>query len=137
MARRRGPPRRTVGIEIRGPFFDNGPGATFRENVRKLMAGVASQGERRVRDAIAGIPPAGVRTGDTRRRIRGRVRSLTGKRWQYAVVISPSTAGLSRRDAIGVRAAASAIEARHHVFRRISRTLAKPAGLTDLLKGLD
>lgn len=109
-------PRRkkvAVGVDFSGPWFEHDPAALFGENVERLMKEMAEFGERDVKARIGSIG-----TGRTRDSYRGRVVSLSGKKWHRTAVVSPSTAGLSRKQAISLMAAASYIEGRYHPVRR-------------------
>ena len=106
-----------------GPAFERDPARTFRQNVRDMMDEIAEWGEADVQRRIAAIGPLGIRTGRTRSRYVGRTHALIGKRWAVTAVVSPSTEGLGRSEAIGVMAAASAIEGRHRVIRASARAL--------------
>lgn len=124
-------------ISFDGPLFAKDPRLSWLQNVRELMAEVAALGEADVKAQIAAIPPAGVRTGRTRRRYRGRTRSLRGKPWLYTAVISPDTTGLSAAEARAVMAAASEIEGRHRVVRRTKARLLRLIRLQrDMTRGL-
>lgn len=72
-----------VHIELEGPFFTHDPGLTLRGNIRKMMAGIAAEGEA----AVKAVYPVGP-TGRGRAGVVGRVASLTGKPWMASAVIS-------------------------------------------------
>lgn len=134
--------RIATSIDLDGPFFRADPRKRFRQNVADFMAHVAAVGEADVkaqlqqgesrRAAIShGVQPARV-SGH----VRGRVRSMSGKRWAVSAVVSVNAAGLPRSQAVAVMAAASGLEGRHRVFRRTTSRLRKVARDRDLLKGI-
>lgn len=130
--------RYATSIELDGPFFTRQARLSYLANVRALMDEVAAIGEADIKAQIASIPPRGIRTGRTRQRYRGRTESLRGKRWQYNLVISPDTSGLSPAEAKAVMAAASAIEHRHRVVRRTkARLLRLIRQQRDMTKGMN
>lgn len=123
-------------ITFDGPFFARNPRLSWLQNVREFMDEVAALGEADIRAQIAAIPPAGIRTGRTRQRYRGRTRSLRGKRWLYTAVISPDTSGLGSAEARSVMAAASEIERRHRVVRRTKSRLLRLIRTHHMARGL-
>ena len=110
-------------IEYTGPFFARDPKLTFRQNIRRVMDAIAEWGEGEVRAQMAGIG-----TGRTARSYRGRTRSLAGKRWAVTAVVSPSTQGLGRSEAISLMAAAHEIEYGHAPARLRGQPLGRGKG---------
>lgn len=142
-------PPRTVGtIELSGPFFQRDPGRTFGGNVRLLMDRIAEEGERDLKSRLAQVPRRHG-TGDTARRIVGRTRSLSGRRWAATTVIGipkPEAATAysdarksPRQEAISSYAALARIEKLAHPVRDLVRDLRKvaEANADELLKGID
>lgn len=126
-------------ITLEGDFFSRDPSKTFGANVRDMMDALAAEAEKSVRAEIvsrAGSMPYS--TGWTARTIRGRTRSLTGKRWRVSAVISADTSGMSRRDAIRTKAAAASIEARWRPFRRTAAAMRRSRAVlaANLTKGM-
>lgn len=119
-------------VSMTGPFFRGDPVKTFRQNIRDLMVELTEASERDVKERMR---PANV-TGYTSSRVVGRTRAISGKPWAVTAVVSANTAGLNRRQAIRVKAAASVIESRRHPFRRAA-TGTRRHIKTDLAKGLE
>lgn len=127
-------------IEFRGGFFERDPRKTFRQNVMDMMDGVAREGEDTVRKAIqarAGSMPRS--KGWTAAHVKGRTRSLSGRKWQVTAVISANTAGMSRRDAMRTKAAAASVERRFHPFRRAAAAMRRSRAVmsANLTKGIE
>jgi hypothetical protein len=103
-------------VDLSGPFFQRDPARTMWQNVRKMMAGVAEEGERVVR---ANYP---VLTGFGQAGVVGRVRSLSGRPWAATAVVSQTRAypwhGGGPKQYRGGKS-----EARHHMFRAAYRDL--------------
>lgn len=124
-----------------GPFFRVDPRATFRANVRRLIAAVVAEGERDVQGQLrvgeAGRAPVrGV--GRVADHVVGRTKAITGREWEVSGVVSVNTAGMTRAHAVATRAAAARIEARNHAFRRTKGRLrrARAVNIDELLRGL-
>ena len=97
-----------VDIDLTGPFFQRDPGKTVKGNIRKMMEGLAEEGEKAVREQIGSHTyPRG--TGWTEAHAEGRVSSLRGKPWFLTAVISANTGGMGAKDAIRTKAAASSV----------------------------
>jgi hypothetical protein len=127
-------------ITLEGPFFERDPRRTFRQNVRDMMAAIAKEAEASVKADIAshaGRMPH--YTGHSHDAIVGRTRSVTGRRWEVSAVISASTQGMGRREAIRTKAAAASIERRWHPFRRTAGAIRRSRAVlaTNLTKGLE
>lgn len=133
-----GRPRMVGTITRTGAFFEKDPGLTIGENARRLMEAVAAEGERDAQARIASLPPAGVRTGATRRRIVGRARSHRGKPWRLTAVIGIPNVGMTEDEAIRTYAAMAAIERRYHPMRATSTALRGAAAVNraELTRGL-
>lgn len=128
-----------VRIEFEGPFFKKDPRKTFRQNVRDFMDEVAELGEAQVqaemrRGQASRQPMRGVEPDRVSGHVRGRTKSLKGRRWAVTAVVSVRPDGLTARQAKTLMAAASRIESREHTFRRVASAIR--AARTDLLKGL-
>lgn len=126
-------------ITLEGDFFTRDPSKTFGGNVRDMMDAIAAEAGKSVRAQIvsrAGSMPS--YTGWTAATVRGRTRSLTGKRWLVSAVISADTSGMSRKDAIRTKAAGASIEARWHPFRKTASAIRRSRAVlsANLTKGL-
>jgi hypothetical protein len=132
--------RQTFRVELSGPFFERDPAKTVRGNIRDMLDEVAKLGEAQVRTLIEGhrgsMPYS---KGWTAAHVRGRTRSLSGRRWQLSAVISADTSGMSKHDAIRTKAAASTIEARWHPFRSTKNDIARSRAIlgANLTKGIE
>ena len=127
-----------VTLDLTGPFFERDPGKTVKGNIRKMMEGLAAEGERAVRAQIASHTyPYG--TGWTHDHAIGRVQSLTGKPWYLTAVISANTSGMDKKDAIRTKAAASSVERRYHPFRRVATAMRRSSAVlgANLTEGLE
>ena len=114
----------TLRVRFSGPFFKGDPKKTFRRNIADLMERVAAEGERDVKAQISTARrQMRFSRGRTLRSVRGRVHSLAGRRWEVSAVVSADTSGMTRREAIATKAAASSIEERFHPFRRTTTRL--------------
>lgn len=127
MARTRQP-----GIEFSGPFFTKDPVLTFRENARKMLEGMAAEGEAAVRAASP------YDTGAFRGGVVGRTKSLSGRKWAMTAVISqqhvyrwPNAGSKEYRG--------GKLEARLHMFRRVTSALrrSRAVAVADLTKGMN
>lgn len=121
-----------VHVDLSGPFFKKDPERTIWQNVRKMMAGVAEEGQRAVRSNYP------VLTGYGQQGVVGRVTSLTGKPWFATAVVSQTRAYPWRGgDSKQYRGGKS--EARHHMFRAAYRDLqhSRAALQADLTAGLE
>lgn len=118
-----------VTVELTGPFFTRDPSLTFRENIRQMLEGLAEAGQ----EAVQSVYPVGP-TGDGRAGVRGRVESLSGKKWWANAVISqthvyPWPNGGERQYRGGKT------EAQHHMFRNVARSIrVQRANLTEGLE---
>ena len=127
-------------VELSGPFFTRDPRKTVKGNIRKMMANLAQEAEDAVRGQIqehASSMP--YYTGWSRERAIGRVESLGGKDWAATMVVSANTSGMSRKDAIRTKAAASGIERRWYPFRRTSTAIRRSRAIlaANLTEGLE
>lgn len=119
-------------VELSGPFFQRDPAETLRGNIRKMMAGIAEEGEKAVK---ANYP---VRTGAGRRGVVGRVASVTGKPWMASAVVSQTHVyRWPNGGAKQYRGGKS--EARHHMFRSAYRDLNRSRAVlrANLTEGLE
>lgn len=123
-------------VTLSGPFFQQDVDKVFGRNVELMLADAAEEMESEVQRLIegrAGNMP--YYTGRSKRSVRGRVASLSGKQWHRHAVISADTSGMSRKDAIRTKAAAASIERRWHPFRRVASATRRIR--RDLTKGLN
>lgn len=147
MARR--PPRnRTQSmIDVSGPFFTRDPELTFRQNVRVLMAAIASEGAEDVRQQLrqgeSGRAEISARTafgsmGRVSHHIVGRVHNLRGRPWAVTAVVSVNNSRWTKQQGIALMAAASELEGRLHAFRKTTNRLRRGRAVNraELLKGL-
>lgn len=72
-------------IDLSGPLFQRDPGLTLQENIRKMMDGVAAEGE-------AAVKANWTNSVRGRGGVTGRTRSLSGRRWDYTAQIAPQFA---------------------------------------------
>lgn len=132
-----------VQVELSGPFFERDPGLTLRGNIRKMMAGVAEEGERAVRDALrqgeASRAPIRLLGDRLSNHAIGRVTSLTGRQWMASAVISINNSGFSGAEGRSLMAAASTVEGRVHPFSSTYRALrsAKAVLRANLTEGIE
>lgn len=114
-------------VDLSGPFFTRNPGLTLRGNIARMMEGIASEGERLVRQDLARGESARAtirRLGDrVSGHAIGRVTSLSGKHWLATAVLSVNNRGYSRAQGISLMAAASSLESRQHSFRRVAQAI--------------
>lgn len=130
-------------VDFSGPFFRGDPGAKFLGNVRKMMQGIAAEGEAAARQNLragqAGRAPItylGDRVAD---HVVGRVKSVTGKQWTAAAVVSINNSGLGAREGKALMAAASQVERQTRAFSALTRDLrnARAVLRANLAEGLD
>ncbi len=150
--------RPLLALEYEGPFFENDPRKTLRQNIRALMDRVAEIGEKEVRRRVAMAPRSTAGPSYSARFVTGRTRSLAGRRWATTAVVSAyggiNDAGLPKREAIRVQAS---LAGRHvattsggrnigttrghegtaRVFARTATGLRRAMREVDLTKGLD
>jgi hypothetical protein len=127
-----------VTLDLSGPFFQRDPGKTVRGNIRRMMEGLAEEGQAAVRDQISSHVYKRS-TGWTRDHAIGRTQAYSGKQWFLHAVISANTDGMSRDDAIRTKAAASSVERRFHPFRRVATAMrsAKAVLGANLVEGIE
>jgi len=131
----------TFQVKLEGPFFTRDPRKTVRQNIRVFMDELAAHGEAKGRglaDAPAGQMPRW--TGRTRNRIKGRTRAEMrrgGKHWALTAVVSANTEGLSRTEAISVKAAGSRMEKRFRIFKGVLYSMRARIRSIDFTKGLE
>lgn len=131
-------------VVLEGPFFTHDPQKTILQNLHQAMEGYASEGEKVVRqlllagsaqrDTISQIPSSRVAEYAI-----GRVRSLTGRAWVAAAVVSVNNSGLSPNAGISLMAAASFLEQRTHAFAKTARAFRVMAKIlrANLTKGIE
>jgi hypothetical protein len=124
--------RPSVTIDLSGPLFERDPKQLIRANIRRMLQGLAEQGEK----AVQSLYP--VHTGAGRAGVKGRVASLTGKPWFLSAVVSqthvyPWPNGGQKKYRGGKT------EAKHHMFRRTKTALGRSRAVlgANLTKGLD
>jgi hypothetical protein len=71
-------------VDLSGPFFQRDPKKTVRQNIRRMLEGLASEGEQMVQAQFGGH----IDTGEGVSGVRGRVSSLNGRPWALTAVIS-------------------------------------------------
>jgi hypothetical protein len=129
-----------VRVELDGNFFRRDPRKTVKGNIRKMMEAMAPEAERLVQNQISGRAGSmPYYTGRTHDNIVGRAESVSGKPWAATMVVSANTSGMSRGDAIRIKAAASGIERRWHPFRRVASALRRSRAVlaANLTEGLE
>ncbi len=130
-------------VEFKGGFFRRDPGETMLRNVRKMMAGVAKEGEEIVRGRLrmgqSGRAPIALLGGRVAEHVHGRVDSLAGKPWLATAVISVNNAGYSAEQGKSLMAAASTVEGRTHAFRQTYLELRRARAVlaANLTEGLE
>lgn len=120
-------PRATM--QFTGPLFMRDPAKTFVENVRRMMEGIAEEGEKAAVAMISASeggrsPITAASPNRVSQHVRGRVKSLAGKPWTFWAVISVNPAGVS----LGARISALARSQRGSNRRALNR-LARLTGL--------
>lgn len=144
MARaRRATPRNTTTIKFDGPFFTGDPAKTFRQNIRAFMDVVAAEGEADVKaqmavDAGGRKPIRALSPQRVSDHVRGRTRSISGRRWACTAVVSVNNSGFTKAQGISLMAAASQVESQTGAFKRTAARLRRVAKRADavLLKGI-
>jgi hypothetical protein len=121
-------------VELSGPFFQRDPKRTVRANIRRMLEGLAAEGERLVQSAFAGS----IVSGKSQRGVRGRVQSLSGKPWALTAVVSqtdvkPWPGGGSKQYRGGK------LEAQRHMFRRTAAAMRRSRAVlsANLTEGLN
>lgn len=125
-------------VALSGPFFTRDPGKTVRGNILDMMDALAYLTEGELRGLIASKPMPRS-TGWTAAHVVGRTRNLAGKRWQVTAVISTSTVGMDKHDAIRTKAAAAGMEKRYHPYRQVKNYISRSRAVlgANLVKGLE
>lgn len=124
----------SVQVELSGPFFKHDPAETILQNVGHMMEGLAEEGERSARAALASgdgsRAPISRIGGHISDHIVGRVISFdpAGKRWRAAAVVSVPNprwnhSNYDAKESKALMAAASVIEGRTRVFRNLARSI--------------
>lgn len=127
-----------VTVDLSGPLFTRDPGLTVKGNIRRMMDGIAQEGQTAVRAQIASLPLP-YSTGWTVDHAIGRTTSYAGKHWWLHAVISANTDGMDQRLAIRTKAAAASVERRFHPFRRVGSALKRSRAVlvANLTEGLE
>ena len=136
MARR---PKYATTIDVSGPFFSRDPVKTFAGNVQDMLEAMSKEGEKDAKAQVEGLAGAMSRyTGWTTDHIKGRVHNIAGKHWRKTAVVSVFPGGMDASTAIRTQAAASTIEGRWHVFRRVMSRLrrSRAVNMAELTKGM-
>lgn len=129
----------STSIKFDGPFFAHDPGATFEANVARMMAAVAEEGERDVRQQLAASQAGRAELsigGRLSENVYGRVRGAVA--WRRWAAVSPYEPARSREEAIAIYAAASRVERKVHAFAHTATAMrkARAANVEELLKGI-
>lgn len=122
--------RITAKADYVGPFFATDIDKTIEQNIQTLLHAFAKAGEEEVvRKLLVGqterdeLNIEGIDATRVYQRVEGRVRNLQGAPWHRFVTVSPSAAGLTARQAIGLYASASRIEGRTRIFKSTATAL--------------
>lgn len=132
---------KAVRVQFKGNFFKGDPKKKLSANIKDLMDELAESGERDVVGQLkageAARYPLGGRIipGRVSGWVQGRTESLSRKDWRKTAVVSVRPAGLDRKQAIKLAAAASWLESQTHAFRRTAGRIRRAK--TDLAKGLN
>lgn len=134
-------------VRLEGPFFTKDPRRVFLDNTGEALQEMATEQAREVARQIqvrAGSMP--YYTGHSAAHVRGRVKSLAGKRWRLHAVVSMNVSGMGGPEAKRTQAAVAGrhnagrhgttpgIEGRWHPFRRVANASRRIT--RDLVKGL-
>lgn len=131
-------------IKYSGPFFEKDVRKTFRSNARDLVAAIAEDGERMVRDDLT--PGHGRVTGRYADAVEGRARSLSGKKWALTAVVSstrhlqmPNFRGFGTFLETGLRGKVQTAFRGYWIYKRVANALRRgsKAARADLVKGLN
>lgn len=131
-----------IGIDVSGPFFRKDPGATIRQNVQRMLAALASEGELAIRGELGAshAPISGLGT-HVNQYVHGRIISVepAGHVWTYHAVISVNNVGFTPAQGIALMAAASVREGQTHAFKRVASGLrsARAVLRANLTEGLE
>lgn len=154
-------PRTSVKMGLSGPFFTKNVQATMQDNIRTMMQAMAEEGARyaieELRAGEGGRAPIAAFDSTRRHRtsgrlatvtsggdrasshVRGRVASISGKRWTYHATISINNRGFNRAQGISLMAAAAEAERETQAFKRTSSRLraARAVNAAELTRGLE
>lgn len=72
-----------VHIDLSGPLFQRDPSLTVKGNIRRMMQGLAGEGERMTQEGWTNSVRG-------RRGVVGRTKSLSGNPWTLVAVITPT-----------------------------------------------
>ena len=134
--------RITSTIDYSGPFFENDPGKTFRQNGRRMIEAVVKEGAIDVIHTLmsgeSSRAPIRALGGRVHEHVFDRVESLAGKPWQVTGVISINNSGFSAAEGISLMAAAAVLERKTKAFARARRALlrARAVNVAELLRGI-
>lgn len=129
---------------LSGPFFTKDPRLTFRQNLRTMLEALASEGERSVKQILAGgesgrAPIARLPGHRVSEYVIGRVRALSGKRWAVTAVVSVNNSRFTPTEGISLMAAGSRVESQTHAFRRVASAMRSSRAVlaANLTEGLE
>lgn len=131
-------------IEYSGPFFEKDIKRTFRHNARDLVQTIAEDGEQMVQADLT--PGHGRLSGEYADHVEGRVRSLTGKKWELTAVVTstlhltmPGHRGFGLFLETGIKGATQTRFRGLWVYKRVGQALNRgsKAARADLVKGLN
>ena len=134
---------RITSIHYDGPFFTKDPGKTFRANVRTMMRALGEEAQRDVETQMRhneGRRAPIAELGDhASRHVVSRVKSLRGKPWEAAAVISVNNQGFTPEQGVSLMAAASEVERQTGANKRTASRLRKSRkiNVAELLKGIN
>lgn len=107
--------RRSLGIELEGPFFTADLTKTMQANAHALVVRMAQVGEAEARSRAYGAPRKAAGPSYSAGFIRGRTDALGGRRWATTAVISADTTSL---DQAGARRVQAILSGRHNRIDR-------------------
>lgn len=153
--------RTSVKMGLSGPFFTKNVQATMQDNIRLMMQAMEEEGARyaieELRAGESGRAPIAAFDSTRRHRtagrlatvtsggdrsashIKGRVASVSGKRWTYHATISINNIGFSRAQGISLMAAAAQAERETQAFKRTAARLraSRAVNAAELTRGLE
>ena len=126
--------RAVTTIDLSGPFFQYDPRKRLGENIERMLAAVAEEGEQDVKAQAASHQVTGTFYGG----IRGRVASLAGKHWRRTAVVS-QTAVYPWPGGGAKQYRGGKLEARYHWFRKTKTRLnrSRAVNTAELTKGMN
>jgi hypothetical protein len=133
-----------VSIDFTGPFFvSQNPGEVMFTNLRTMMQGIAIEGQSVARHNLMVGAKKRDLVSSTHDRVAdhvvGRIKSIYGKPWFSAAVVSVLPQGLDRMNAISVQAAGSELESQTHTFLNLRRSVHEFQAIlkANLTKGIE